>query len=312
MSKYVTPLLVLVVAVLAVALFMRGSEVLTALAVQQTNTSAVTANVSNVAPSCGPMTCYDADDTTDFIDLVGGGKRYVKCNTTCDDPNGQYDMTSFKGHISTAGAGPCTADNRNCYVNNSCENVSVGNNTAYYITCSYWFWFNADNTSKSGDWTGNITAIDAGGLSGYATDTIDVAELLAIGVDSVLAFGTKTPAQNDTVCAKSHNIYNAGNVQIDFQVNASTMTCDQSGSIPPGYIAANLTANGEYDVSYHLSTTLGGPDTGNKFNANLDENNTATTQPPIFPSKATYWGIGIPSGVLGNCQGTIWFAAVSS
>jgi len=311
MTKYVTPVLVLVVAVLAVALFVRGGEVITALQVGTTNTSPVTVNVTNQPPNCSEMTCYDEDGTTDYIDLVAGGTRLVYCNATCNDPNGVYDMDTFVGQIQTGGAGPCTADTRNCYVNTSCSNTSTGNGTATIVECSYWFYYHADNTSKSGDWTGNITAVDTSGTQGHATDTIDVQELLAIGVDPVLAFGSKPPAVNDTTCTKDHTLFNYGNVQIDFQVNASDLTCDVAGSIPAGYLAVNLTSGDSYDIAYHLTSTLGGPDTGNKFdNFNLDES--SATGAPTPTTKETYWGIGVPSGVSGNCQGTIWFAAVLS
>jgi hypothetical protein len=52
MTKYVTPVLVLVVAVLAVALFVRGGEVMTAFAISATNSSVAITNITNAQPSC--------------------------------------------------------------------------------------------------------------------------------------------------------------------------------------------------------------------------------------------------------------------
>ncbi|MEM5814663.1 MAG: hypothetical protein QXD77_02505 [Candidatus Aenigmatarchaeota archaeon] len=311
MAKPVTTMLVMIAAALFIAALLRGGEVLTALAISTTNTSAATVNITAAVSTCGEAHCYDADATDDWIDLVGGDRRLVYCTAVCNDNNGWGNMINYTGTIGTSGASCTPADNRNCYQNATCENTSEVNVTAQSITCSYLFWFNADNTSQNGDWTGSIVAGEIGGsVSVPATDTIDVQELLALGVDAVLSFGAKSAAANDTTTSVDHNIYNYGNIQMDFQVNGSAMACGV-GSIPAEYLKVNLTDNGYYEAGYPLSATLSGPDSG-KFDAfNLDESTTASGT-VVATSKATHWGIGIPPAVSGNCEGSIWFAAVES
>jgi len=313
MAKYVTPVLVLVVAVLAVALFVRGGEVLTALAISTTNVSASTTNITNTAPTCQEATCYDADTTTDNIDLVGGDTRFVYCRAVCNDNNGWGNIINYTGTIGTSGSDCTPATYLSCYQNTTCENTSSVNTTAQNIQCSYNFWFHADNTSQDGSWTGGIKAGDVPGLeSAQTTDTIDVQALLALGVNSVLSFGAKSAAINDSQTTHSHTIYNYGNIQMDFQVNGSAMSCTVS-TIPAEYLKASLSAATAYSAAYPLTATLDGPDTGDKFDSfNLAEGTTTTGSPVVASSSPSYWGIGIPSGVSGNCQGSIWFAAVAS
>jgi len=311
MAKYVTPVLVLVVAVLAVALFVRGGEVLTALAISTTNVSASTTNITNTAPTCQVATCYDADGSGD-IDLVGGDTRFVYCRAVCNDNNGWGNIINYTGTIGTSGSDCTPATYLSCYQNATCQNTSYVNATAMNVQCSYNFWFHADNTSQTGDWTGGIKAGDVPGLeSAQTTDTIDVQALLALGVNSVLSFGAKSAAVNDTDTTHSHTIYNYGNIQMDFQVNGSAMTCGV-GTIPAEYLKAGLLATTDYPAAYALTATLSGPNSTKFDDFNLAEGTTTTGSPVVASSSPSYWGIGIPSGVSGNCQGSIWFAAVAS
>jgi hypothetical protein len=55
---------------------------------------------------------------------------------------------------------------------------------------------------------------------------------------------------------------------------------------------------------------LSGPDTDRFAAFNLAA--ALDTGTPTPTTKATYWGIGVPNGVKGNCQGVIWFAALVS
>lgn len=311
MTKYVTSILVLVVAVLAVALFVRGGEVLTALAISTTNSSVATVNITASQINCNPVLCYDADDAADNIKLQGGDQRYVKCNTTCNAPNGWGYVKNYTGSIGTSGADCTPASNLDCYQNASCHNFTALNATTQVVQCTYLFWFNADNTTEGGTWTGNMKAGDIGGAtSPTSSDTIGLSTLLAIGVDSTLAFSSQTAATNETTCAHQHKIYNYGNVEIDFKTNGTAMACD-SGSIAAEYLKANLTNGGNYQASYSLTASLSGPDAG-KFDATNLAKSSTTSGAPVVNNKPTYWGIGIPAGVSGNCESTIWFAAVLS
>ena len=95
-------------------------------------------------------------------------------------------------------------------------------------------------------------------------------------------------------------------------MNGTVLTCDTNQSAHE-WLAVNLTSGGLYPASYFVTGAVGGPETGNEFDSfNLNENNTATSEAPTPPQKDTYWGIGIPSGVQGDCEGIIWFGALAS
>jgi hypothetical protein len=320
MAKYVTPILFLVVAVLAVALFIRGGEVLTALAVASENSSQVTLNINAVAPTCEGVVCYDTDYTTDYIDLVGGGQRFVMCNATCTDQNGWGNMKNFSGNITNFTSPSCSqsagtvANNVFCYVNTSCMNISIaGNASATRVECSWQFRYNAINTSKSGDWNFTIRVGDVDGLAAVsASDTIDLNELLAIGADATVAFGSKNANANDSTVSIVDNVYNYGNIEMDFKVNSSSPISCGTSTIAAEYLKVNLTTGNQYQAAYALTGTLGGPNGGPKWDVNLSANVTVTTEYPQATIRPTYWGIGVPGGVGGACSGYIWFAAVNS
>ena len=339
MSK-LTPLLVLVVAVLAVALFVRGGEVLTALAISSTNSSAATVNITNTAPQVFNVRCFDASDnsqltTASKLLLLGGSTKTIYCNATVFETNGVRDLTGFYGsvHEDIATNGDlCAEDDRWCYQNNTCSNVTDINTTALEARCTFILWFNADNTTVTGNWTGNITVKDSypnvayNNLGAANRTNFSVDTLLAVGVDSLLAFGNKnagtnmtnlggttsTSLGNATACDSecNHTVKNYGNTQIDLQVNGSTMTC-QPGSITAEYVKYHLTWNTAYASGYPLTATLS-DSTSNLNTFNLAENNTASVAnsfTPLPTQKDTYWGVGVPVNTKGNCQGTIHFAA---
>ena len=339
MSKYLTPVLVLVVAVLAVALFVRGGEVLTALAISSTNSSAATVNITNTAPQVFNVRCFNAADnaqitTSSKLSLLGGDVKAIYCNATVFESNGLGDLLSFYGsvHEDIATNGDlCAADVRWCYQNNTCENNTGINTTAEEVRCTFKLYFNADNTTVVGSWTGNITVKDSyanvayNNLGAANRTNFSVDTLLSIGVDPLIAFGAKsagtnmtnlgsTGAVSPTVCAGAsggcnHSSYNYGNTQIDLQVNASAMTCSQTGSVTAEYIKVSTTYNTVYSSGYPLTATLS--DSTSSLNAfNLAENNVASASAPTPTSAQTYWGIGVPLNTAGGCQGVIHFAAV--
>ena len=340
MSK-LTPVLVLAVAVLAVALFVRGGEVLTALAISSTNSSAATVNITNTAPQVFNVRCFNAADnaqitTSSKLSLLGGDVKTIYCNATVFETNGVRDLTGFYGsvHEDIATSGDlCAEDDRWCYQNNTCANVTDINTTAMEVRCTFKLWFNADNTTVTGNWTGNITVKDSNnnvaynnyGLANRTNFSVDT--LLAVGVDSLLAFGNKnagtnmtnlggttsTPLGTATTCDSecNHTLKNYGNTQIDLQVNGSALTC-QPGSITAEYVKYHLTWNTAYASGYPLTATLS--DSTSNLNAfNLAENNTASipnVQAPLPTTGTTYWGVGVPLNAAGGCQGVIHFAAV--
>jgi len=149
------------------------------------------------------------------------------------------------------------------------------------------------------------------------SDTIDVAELLAIGTDATIAFGNKNANANDSTTATLDNVYNYGNVQMDFAVNTTTAFSGTGdcGGLVAQYLKVNITntAQATYQAGYPLKTTLGGPNGGGtRWDTNQTANVTVTTEYPQATIQPTYWGIGIPGGVSGSCSTYVWFAAMVS
>ena len=328
MSKYMTPVLVLAVAVLAVSLFIKGGEVITAYDVASTNTSEATLNISDIDPTMENVKCYDYNTAelgnmgSNPLALKGGTTALVICNGTANDENGGEYINSTSGGASwniegriyeTSQGSACAADSTNCYTNltKNCEVIGVKNATANYYECSFQVYYHADNTSQSGSWTGwmEITDDDAG--SGSATATWDMDELLAVGVPGELAFGTARPG--DTLAVnKSHTVTNYGNVEMDLQLNGSNpgMTCDSVANIPTGNIKFNCTSTQGTDYGAGTPLTTSASST-NCTGFDLAESS-STASPPVVSTDDTYWGVNVPEGVSGNCQGTIWFTAIAS
>jgi hypothetical protein len=339
-TNHLMPLLLLVVAVLVVALYTHGGQVITAFAISATNSSAATVNLTNVPTQISTVRCFDSSNNalltipTTNLSLVAGAFKQIYCNATANDPDGVNDVLRIFGSVRTdkATSGDlCFEDDRWCYVNNTCENATAINTTAKEVRCTYKLWFNADNTTQSGSWTPNITTNDTASMSygnvgnrtNFSTDT-----LLAIGVDSLIAFGNKkaginmtnvggttaTAGGTDTTCDAECNqtVKNYGNVQIALMLNASVLQCTIGGSVPAGFLRTNITYNSAFGESYILTSTLTDSTTALR-NFALNENTTASVRnsdQPLPSQKDTYWGIGVPNGAQGNCQGAIYFAAV--
>ena len=311
----VTALLILIVLAFSIALFLRGGEVLTAMAIASENSSQVTITINAVAPVCDGTTVYDADEGTTNVMLVGGSTRFVKCNATCNDHNGWGNMKNFTGNFTNFTSRSCSqsggtiANNVFCYVNATCKNTSIaGNNTAQRVECSWNLLYNARNTSKSGDWNCTLMVGDVDGLNQISSDTIDVADLLAIGSEATIAFGAKAPNANDSTVSVSDNVFNYGNVEMDFKVNASNFAAPCT-AITAEYLKVNTTNGATFLTSWPLTTALSGPHTGSKWDINLTSNLTVTADYPQAPNRTTFWGIGIPGGVGGSCTSYVWFAA---
>jgi len=321
MSKYMTPVLVLAVAILAVALFIKGGEVITAYqVVQETNQSASTLNITNQAPTVDvdSIKCYDYNNAQITqaapLYLRGGTTANVVCNATANDVNGGETINgttsgSSLGSIYLSGQGSgCSAAYRKCYQNASCSMLGVKNATAQYVECSYYVYYHADNTSQASNWVGNITVGDAARF-GSADTTFDVGELLAVGVPGILAFGTAQPG-DVLKTNKSHAVTNYGNVEIDLKLNGSSvgMDCTSAQDIPVGNIDYNCDASQASFNGTNLTTGASSAGCTGFNHVKETEDTGAITE----TTKNTYWGVDVPIGVSGNCQGTIWFTAILS
>ena len=338
MPKLLTPLLLMAVAVLAIAFFIRGGQLM--YAVQSVNSSWATTNITNSAPYEEGWSCSDdytgSVDTT--VDLNGGSYKIVTCNSTVTDFNGANDFNGTSIASAFAFFGPATSWTSciiggspnfvNCVLNTSCAwLLPIKNVTSQYLECKFALWFNANNTTAGSEyWNAtHYQIIDLGGLTSNTGvyDTIEMAPLLAIGVDSVLAFGVKSAGVNDTNvgsgCGSNPNckvnVTNYGNIKFDVMVNGSAMTCvgGSGGTIQPYSLKYSLTDNSAFTSGTSLTATMTDSlATLTTFNLLPNQTTSIRSDPPTAPGKPTWWGIGVPPGVNGNCQGIVWFTAVDS
>ncbi len=330
MSKVLTPMLVLIVAVLAVALFLRGSEVM--FAISSVNSTYATLNLSDVAPSVN-ASCWDkASGSSTTVTLVGGSKREVVCNGTADDPNGNTELTSVDGVFGqtvTPNTAWCADSVLNCYVNSSCAFLGTINATAKYYECKFFISFNAQNTSQldTTGWGYNITLTSNGvNRSASSSNVLNVSEVLAIGVPGSLTFsngrqvvaGINDSLVGNPACKECmFNISNFGNVLMRLQINATDFSAGAGGTctnLEAGHIHVNTTDGTRYNESYAL--TAAPTDSSTRMSAFTLAKN-STTVPSITamikPSVGNiYFGLGVPYGVAGNCQATIWFTALNA
>ena len=308
-----TPVLVLVLAVLALTLAYKGGIVITGMA-NAYNASYKEFNVTTgtVAPTVNDMTCYDVTTPSSAIVTLNAFSNVtVLCNATvsddegCQDYNGTLAGNKLMGEF-YAVSKPCGAYNsKNCYPNATCNMtgscVGMKNQT---VECRFTVAFNANNTTL---WNGWINVSDSHSLWANATDGITVDNLNALNVtNNTINLGTYVPGTNSTTHPNASTIQNGGNIQIDLNLNGtSTFDCATNPDIDIGNLTYNLSAAAAYGLT-KLTTTATALST---FNLNSAAGGAAF---PTATSNNLYWGIGVPLYTVGGqtCNATIRVAAI--
>jgi hypothetical protein len=319
MSKYLTPVLVLVVALLAITLVFKGGQVITGMAPQQNVTSAPAVNIGNIAPIVSSINCAAGGQNItggDYnITLSANASTEVTCNATASDDNGYEDVTGASGAFYDSGGPTCTDDVKSCYQNATCEPGPTTGDLTRVITCKFYLKFNADNTTKSGNWTAFMKATDAGSLTGNNTRGPHyVSELLAINVPATFDLGIVYAGFNQTDANKTLAVSNFGNVMIDLLLNGTNLTCSGVGTIPLGYLKYYCTnVSGVYTGATTLSTDMEDSRTACQgFDLGRNVAAGASTTLPGPANEDTEWGIGAPVNTRGICTGTVQLTAISS
>jgi len=319
MAKYLTPVLILVVAVLAVALAVKGGEIVTGMSVLEVHPSNFSVAGANVNPTMTTPECYQTSGTQGAlgsITLIGNDTITVVCNTTVSDNNGcaDFNTTTQTGRLykDTVGAG-CSASYKDCYQNASCAPVGSCTGTggvSQIVECTYTVQYNADNTSVTG-WNGTINITDTASAKVNDTDaSVGVGALLAIHVDHTLDLGSVAAGSNQSTCSVDHSTWNYGNVQLDLQLNGTALDCPSPYTdIPVGYLQYNCTDD---DAPFGTNSTAltGAPASTGCTSFDLAKSSTTTGSMTASTDK-TYWGVGIPTGSGGTCWGTIHFTAIA-
>ncbi len=275
-----------------------------------TNDTAISkVNVTNDYPNVRNIRFYTNISAVD-IDLYPGTTTRVFCNATIDDANGYLDINSTNATIFHEFNSSTTLDNQSShYTNSSCALVG-GTGTTYESSCSFDVWYFAAN----GTWTCNVTARDQTISGSYliATNTSirNISKLVALNVTEVIDFGTLSVGQNSTGDFIA-NVTNLGNVRLDLNLHGYArndgdqyaMVCEV-GNISIGWEKYNLTTAG---LNHGQMTNISGAVVGyTEPNVNL-----IRAQTDVAPSiQNTFWKIGIPAGLRGQCNGTVVFNAI--
>jgi hypothetical protein len=321
MSKYMTPVLVLVLAVLAITLAYKGSVVVTGMATNLYNASYREFNVStgnatpviyDAAGTSGSIDCYDdTNGDATKVTLNAFSNMTVVCNATVSDDNGCQDFNGSLSGNSLIGefydstqSQPCGSDgSKNCYNNATC--APVGACVGYMnqtVECRYTVFYNANNTT----WTGFLNVTDKTGLIDTGTDTITVDNLNSLNVtNSTMNMGTLSPGANTSTHTKGSEIANGGNIKIDLNINGtSVFDCPTNPDIGIGNLTYNYTSAGTWPGTAVTTTA-----TATQFNLDSAADSVGA---PTAPTDNMFWGIGIPLGTVGGqtCNATIRVAAI--
>ena len=254
------------------------------------DTASTTVDIGNVGPQVGIPTA------TDPIDLNEGGDLTVYCNATITDTNGWEDIDSVNATLWLSSE-TCASDPDNCYKNTSCT-LGTGSSTSLDVNCSFSVLWYADND----EWTCNITANDSQGVSNNTgVNAITINPLVALGVNSSIAFGSLSIGQDST--NHTAQVNNTGNSQIDVRLNGTNMSCTTQGNITIGQLHYNSTTASDWTLMCALTDT--GTDTCGEIQSNFDLTDGAAT------SKNVYWILRVPTGVSGTCTGFITFTAIA-
>ncbi|MBI4154190.1 hypothetical protein HY501_02550 [Candidatus Woesearchaeota archaeon] len=257
----------------------------------------VTLRVNNVPPT---VSAVSVNDNAASLTLTEGTYVTVECNGTLNDTNGYADITNATANFFAINYNETAPfSNRTHYRNDSCSVInSSASSTVAYATCTFGVWFYALNTT----WICNLTAADYDGVLNNSNDSILINDLISLDVNSSIDYGTLNPlgtGQNRTT------VVNTGNVQIDiglygyawYELDNVSFNCTGGNkNISIDLHRYNLTENGTWAAEMINLTSR-------------QVNATSFDLPPrndsVNSTKNVFWAVQVPTGVKGNCTGTV-------
>lgn len=274
-------------------------------------------NITGNAPNTTVELNEAGDFGDEFIALVENSTQLVSCWGTAEDLDGFNDIKNLTAYLYAESSAWNAASNTSVrYMNDTC-NVSTLNTNGNW-NCTFEVPYYAENST----WTCLVNITDTSdAYTDNNNDTARIEDLLSLSVNTTLIdFGTKSVDVNDTFTNTPAVVYNLGNVQVDLQLDAwernatsgvdvdslSAFNCSV-GEIPVEYLKFGLTSTD----AYAGATSMVGVGATSTVQFNLDhQNGGAGTELPTF--KTSYWGIGVPSGTAGVCQGQVRYIGVAS
>jgi len=310
-EKFVMPVLTLIVLVLAVVMFVRGGEVITAFAFTTWNTTEATLTQNNAAPTISG-TSLNGDVA---ITLTGGTTTTVNCVATVTDDNGWGDIAAtttgkVNGTVHQADVTACTSTNNlNCYPDTTSGLTCTGSGvTVKTCTATVSMQWNAEPVAN---WLCVMNVTDeAGSYISAASSTVNVNSLVAININTTsVDFGSMAPAAISSPV--DVNVTNYGNDQIDIKLNGTVLQC-ASGSMNPTvikYVCDGTSMPADLSGGANLTTSLA------TCQMNLAADTTTSGTPGSTGSEVGFrmqaQRGNATDALRGACSGIIWFVGAS-
>ncbi len=244
-------------------------------------------------------------------DLVLGGVRVIHINGVVEDLDGRDDIVSVESvfhRSSVEGADACTADNNDCYRESSCtltDNEDV-NQKEYDCLHSLEYWIDATDTGgrfEAQNWMSYIKVSDAVSSNSDNTVNKEMNTILGLTIGEIV-YGTLALEQmTDAATNVDQLLTQQGNDLTDVEVSSvAAMSCDVRGTIP--------VANQQWSLS-----DIAWDETGtNELTGVAADTDVAVGYRDDDATELTsnlHWNISVPTGLEGQCLGTIAITAIS-
>lgn len=192
-------------------------------------TTAAGAGPSNEPPTASAVSI---DSGATSVTLTEGTTQDVVCEGTVTDVDGYADITSVTAYFYRTSAGTSSPPDDNLRYLRSGDSQCVpsggsGNSETY--TCTFPVAHFADATDagsaySSDNWTCELHPRDGTGFGTPASDTVEMASLLALDVTSSIAYGAVNANADTGATNESTVVTNTGNRDMDPQISGTTMT----------------------------------------------------------------------------------------
>ncbi|MBP9816454.1 MAG: hypothetical protein KBD05_00250 [Candidatus Pacebacteria bacterium] len=242
------------------------------------------------------------------VTLTENTTKNVVCAGTVTDTDGFADITHVGSFLYRTGVGTSTASDANnlyrLYGDSECI-PSGGSGSSETYTCTFPVEYYADPTDAGSPdaadtWTCEMHPADNVATGTPATDTTEMASLLALNVTASIPFGTVNANSDTNTTNQTTVVTNTGNRDMDPELSGTAMTDGGSGTILSSQQKYSLTAFTYSSGGTALSTT---PTT---LNAALPQQTSSAVTDDVF------WGLGVPNGTpAGAYTGTNTFTAVT-
>lgn len=252
------------------------------------------------------------DSGATSVTLTENTTKNVVCAGTVTDNDGFADISTVGAFLYRTGVGTTSAsDNNNLYRlygDSQCVPSSGSGNSETY-TCTFPVQYYADATdagspNSADNWSCELHPRDAVATGTPATDTTEMASLMALNVSATIAYGSVDANTDTGTTNQTTTVTNTGNRDMDPQLSGVNMTDGGSNTIAVGQQKYADSAFTYSSGGAALTTT---PTT---FNITLPQQTTDGGGGVI--TDAVLWGLGVPNGTINTSYtGTNTFTATT-